>query len=182
MMYPEDAIRKSSSAFIHWVWPEIRKGIGGGELIPVEGVTTDEMSQKFDTISGIDFWQMMGDEKGIRGIASRCQPIGKNYHTFTIRKSLRSGRETEFHKRMRAIDGDIEGLLYPAITVQAYLDSYDGPALSIGYIKTRDLFHAVRGLSFPEIRNGMDGNTFIAVDWYRLRQLGYNVRVWEASN
>lgn len=173
----EKSIKKSSEAFINFVWPEIFKGIGGGKLIPVEGVTTDEMSQKFDTIAGIDFWQIMQDDKGIRGIASRCQPIGKDYHTFTIRKSLNSGRETEYHKRLRAINGDIEGLLYPAITVQAYLDSYDGPLLSIGYIKTKDLYDAIQNNKWPELKNRYEGNTFLVVDWNKLIDIGYNIRV-----
>lgn len=172
----EKSIKKSSEAFINFVWPKICQGIGGGKLIPVEGVTTDEMSQKFDTISGIDFWQIMHDDKGIRGIASRCQPMGVDWHTFTIRRSLSSGRLTEYHKRKMALT-DNNGILYPALTIQAYMHSFDGPLISVGYMYTRDLFDAVDAIEWPINRNGQDGNEFLVVDWYKLEDMGYRIRI-----
>lgn len=170
------SIKRSSETFINYVWPQVAGAIGGGELIPVEGVTTDKMSEKFDQTSGIDFWQIMPNDKGIRGIANRCQPIGRDHGTFTIRRSLSSGNETEYHKRLRAISGEIESLLYPAITIQAYLKGHNGPLLSLGCIKTRDLFDAVQKHKWPEIPNKYDGNTFLAISWYKLIKVGYDVK------
>jgi hypothetical protein len=181
MNYIEKTIEDSSKAFLNIVWPSISEFVGGGDAIPVEGVTTDLMRKKLDMLAGIDFWQIMDNDMGVRGIASRCQPISKDYHTFTIRCKLVTGNETEYQKRLRAINGDIEGLIYPSITVQSYLTSFDGDLISVGVIHTKALYDATEKYSWPEIKNGYEGNSFLAVDWYKLKDYGYRVKIVRAA-
>jgi hypothetical protein len=174
----ETAIRDSSRAFVEMVWPIIAEELGGGVVVPVEGVTTEAMSKKLDTISGIDAWHVFENNAGIKGIASRVQQDGKCWSTFTIRRHLTSGRETEYHKRMRAIFGD-EGFLYPTTTIQAYVGKgYTYPVYGIGVIETKRLYQAVSFHDCWVEQTCYDGNKFLVVSWDELISKGYDVRVF----
>ena len=91
--------------------------LGGGDLVPVEAVTATAFALELDALAGVDAWQVLTDV-GMRPLGSRVQ-AGWDYRTFSIRYSLRSGHLTEIDKRITAIR---RGLLYPSITVQAYLE------------------------------------------------------------
>ena len=134
-----DALKASSRAFVEVVWPVVGPGIGGGELVPVETVTASGFAKDLDTLAGVDMWQVVRPE-GMRPIASRMQLASSTprLDTFTIRFHLRSGYPTEYHKRVASIRS---GYLYPRLTIQAYVTSWqDGALLSAAAIETRALF------------------------------------------
>lgn len=112
------ALSKSAEAFHDTVWPVIADGLGGGELVPVESVTSTAFAQDLDVLAGVDAWQVRRPD-GMRPIASRVQAGWGKWETFTIRWSLLSGGRTEIDKRLDAIR---LGFLFPSLTVQAYLD------------------------------------------------------------
>lgn len=69
-----------------------------------------------DMKAGIDAWQLV-DNVGARGIASRVQFDTKSWDTFTIRYIRASGAETEFAKRLRALDDAANGWASPHLTM-----------------------------------------------------------------
>lgn len=165
------------------MWPAIRPALGGGELLPVEAVTTEQMRTDLDILAGIDAWHIVRREGGIRGIASRVQADGNRWDTFTIRYKRATGSETEFDKRMRAIRQSHRGWMYPHLTVQAYLSADRETLLSWGVVNTRELYLYVdrellndRNPGIQIRSNGQDGNQFIAVLWSRLRNAGIEVK------
>jgi len=93
------ALGRSAKAFKTYVEPHLSELLGGGKIVMVEGVTEDWMARMFDAVSGIDVWYVDNDI-GIRGIASRCSFGKKVWNTFTIRKSIDTGRKTEHEKKM----------------------------------------------------------------------------------
>lgn len=183
-------LTQSADAFVRIVWPAIERIAGGGRLVPVEAVTTDDITRAFDVLAGIDAWQIAGG--GIRGIASRVQWGPKAWDTFTIRYERRTGAETEYTKRLRALTEIDRGWLTPHITVQAYINCEE--LLACGLVRTADLFSFVREYElanghFPlagDVRdkrracylqqNGGDGNLFIVVPWGFLRENGVDLR------
>ena len=179
----EKSIKQSSLAFEKYVWPMIKESIGGGEIMAVEGVYDNDMAKKLDTISGIDIWQIVDNQKGIRGIANRIQPTGRSWDTFTVRRSLKSGNETEYHKRIRALMHPELGYLYPQITIQAYMNKgYNPPILSAGLIRTKDLFDAlIQNITSCEVKTVEGGNTMFVVKWGDLINLGYNVKIFRGE-
>lgn len=168
------------------VWPAIREPLGGGQIIPVETVTKEEMRKHLDRLAGIDAWQICGGRGGMRGIASRVQRIkhgAKCYNTFTIRYAIASGRETEWDKRLRAIEQADEGWLSPYWTCQAYIseETQGKPVclLACAVVRTRDLIgYAKAGLEHEDRAkvytqtNRYDGNEFLVVNWHGLESAG----------
>lgn len=138
----EQDLKQSSKAFLELAWPKLSKKLGGGEIMPVETVTDSTFADALDQLAGIDAWQVFGNRDGIRGIASRMQP-DRNFRTFTIRYRRMQGRETEWKKRVRAID-DKRGALFPFLTVQGYYNSAQNHLLSVAAIRTLDLFDTMR--------------------------------------
>lgn len=118
------SLTKSAAAFRDIVWPNISAGLGGGDLVPVESVASAGFVKDLDVLAGVDAWQLVRPS-GIRPLASRVQAGWGRMNTFTIRWSLPSGGRTEIDKRIAAIR---DGYLYPAVTVQAYLDCPRRPA------------------------------------------------------
>lgn len=124
------ALTKSAAAFRDVVWPTLAADLGGGDLVPVESVASAAFAKDLDVLAGVDAWQVVRPS-GMRPLASRVQAGWGRINTFTIRYSLRSGARTEIDKRIDAIR---DGYLYPAITVQAYLDCPRKPSeLFIGW-------------------------------------------------
>lgn len=119
-------------------------------------------------MAGIDCWQIVGG--GMRGIASRVQFGDKDYRSFTVRYKRKSGTITEYEKRKSAIYGD-RGLLYPYLTVQAYLTE-NNEFMSAGIIKTKDLFDCLDNPKLYETRiTRSDGNIFRFVRWSKIEKL-----------
>jgi hypothetical protein len=161
----------SSVLFMDQVWPVIKKHVGGGELMRMEGRPDIELAQKLDMLSGIDGWHI--HQKGMRGIASRVQQ-GVAYNTFTIRTSRDSGAETEYAKRVEAISSN-SGWIFPHLTVQAYVRTKEGPILSVGLAKTSDIIEFInKGLHKMKRTSNAD---FAVCDWEKMKNCGYKVIV-----
>lgn len=159
----------SAKAFREIVWPNITQWCGGGTIEQVEG--NDESN--LDMYAGIDAWQIFTGERAMRGIASRIQYDTGNknypYDTFSIRVS-RPSSSTEYEKRLAAILSD-RGMIWPHLTVQAYLDITKQNIKSVAVVKTKDLYFYVDMLglkSFVKINNKDGSSGFIAVKWCNL--------------
>lgn len=170
MTLVESKIRESSMAFDKLVWPVMIDKLGGGSYVPVETRATLEGVKELDMLAGIDAWQIMPDNKGMRGIAQRAQK-NIDFKTFTIRYSIGYGcNYTEYQKRYDAINST-DGLLYPHYTIQAYYtttcDDIPDRLLSVAAIKTRDLIAYVDNHkdSISKLTNKQDGSVFIVVKW-----------------
>ena len=185
MTKTEITIKKSSQHFMQYVWPIIRDYIGGGEIIPAEGVTEYEFAKELDTTAGIDAWQIFHNKIGmkcIRPIASRVQWerdawADYPFNTFTIRCELSSRNFTEYHKRLYAIKHKTDGILYPAITIHSYLGKDGPPVYSIASIKTDDLFDAIKEHPCKPIPV-LGGNKMFKLLWEDLKLWGYNVNIY----
>ena len=134
------ALSDSAQDFQDAVWPQVSALplVNGGVIRPVEAVAERNFKDELDLLAGIDAWQILDGPSAIRGIASRVQ-WGVSRASFTIRTKVASGRETEFHKRLRAIQNIEEGHLFPHLTVQAYLDQRKGRLLAAAAVRTKDL-------------------------------------------
>jgi hypothetical protein len=168
---------ESSDDFLHIVWPRISHYIGGGTVLPVETVVDKDFAKQLDMKGGIDAWQVIENQMGLRGIASRVQ-WGHNFDTFTVRYLLPSGCKTEYDKRMYAIQNPEIGLVYPFLTIQAYLTDKKGSFTSAAIIKTKELYQSM--IDHPAIwkdRTAAGGNVFKYVDWEALTIAGYGIIV-----
>lgn len=163
-------LSKSAEAFAGIVWPAIREAIGGGELIPVESVTSTGFAAKLDQIAGIDAWVIQQDAH-MFGLASRVQwPDGRPgwpYKTFTIRMSRPTGSVTEFAKRKQQIATD--GSLYPRWTCHAYVA--EGALVTAAFALTKHVIKAVE-MNIGRERTVYDGVKFWAVPWAALWTAG----------
>lgn len=167
-------LKTSSKTFMDLVEPELSKAIGG-YFLAVEGVSADEMARLLDTLAGIDFWNVQEGE-GIRGIATRIQR-GKSWRTFTVRNQRMSGARTEYEKRKQAIE---EGLLYPELTLQAYVDN--GKLLSYAVAKTVDIVKMIDIGKAIVKHTGPDQYgqaSFYVVKWDDMKQMGCQILIGE---
>lgn len=172
----------SARAFQTIVWPAISALCGGGQIQQVEG----EEGKTLDMYAGIDAWQIMAENRAMRGIASRVQSDtgrrGYPYDTFSIRMT-RPTCQTEYEKRVEAITSD-RGMIYPHLTVQAYLDETRLHLMSVAVVRTRDLYEFVqtRGLeAFRRIENTDGSSSFIAVSWGLLTSHSVAVKIRRAN-
>ena len=179
-------LSQSASDFVNIVWPAVKDLplIGGGQLQPVEASSDAEFAKTLDMLAGIDAWQVLSSPAAMRGLASRIQ-WGQARNSFTVRIALPSGAETEYHKRIRALDQPELGFLYPHLTVQAYLDQAGGALRSAAVVRTADLFEKARLLvrNRPKLRldersklfgfrQNPDGTEFLYMSWSYLRYEG----------
>lgn len=187
MQYPDylqQNLSDSASDFKNIVWPHIANhpDIGGGELRSVEAVSKNNFADELDVLAGIDAWQIVANRRGMRGIASRIQ-WGTDYQSFTVRHTKSNGAETEYAKRIYAINNPSEGLVYPHLTVQAFLDSRGGQLLSVAAIPTLALFQQIEKLfewdrlkdgsdSRYGIRTADDETQFIYISWQYIAHSG----------
>lgn len=184
----------SANAFLNLVWPIIKRWFENCEIRPVETITEIEFAKELDQYAGIDAW-ILNYKKGMRGLASRIQwPnrekwnqkkinsfVRKPPNSFTIRKSRASGVDTEFAKRLFAIQNDWE---YPYYTVHAYVShrSNKGRLLSVACCKTKDLI-----LYIDEGRQSIEwaiktvkkkgSATFYVVYWDVYREIN-PIKIW----
>ncbi len=175
-------LTKSAQDFINMVWPTISSHpiVGGGKIKSIEQVDPSDWQKNFDFLSGIDAWQLF-DGIGIRGIASRVQ-WKENRETFTIGYAFSSDSSTEYNKRLFAIkDENDQGLIYPKLTIQAFLDEPGGNLLSACVINTKDLILEVERLlqlgrlekryndsDFGILTNPESGKRFVYISWCSL--------------
>ena len=133
----ERDMRRSQSAFQLHVWPALSLHIGGGRVVSMEASADKELRTLFDLSSGIDAWQAI-DGCGMYGIASRVQPSGHDWSTFTVRKSRHSGAKTEWAKLREAVFSD-DSRVYPKWFVQAYTSKDGSRLISCAAVKTAEL-------------------------------------------
>lgn len=180
----ETLIRHSNADFERIVWPQIKSICGGGAIIAVEGVTQDAFARTLDVKSGIDVWQVHATD-GVRGIASRVQ-WGPDYRTFTIRKRLRSGGDTEWHKIQRWRDGGAaRGFIRNHLIVQAYLDQQGGSLKAAYVVRAPDLYDLVRDDLEGDVwkeRQVPGGNVMAVFPVAKLQRLGVKVGVVRPAN
>ncbi len=127
--------------------------------------------------------ELLDNEKAIRGIASRIQWYNPNwkscedypYNTFTIRIGLSNGGDTELQKRSFAIRNPHLGLLFPAITIQAYLDEHQGNLLSWCVIKTVKLYDFIENHGWDHTMFVAGGNTMGIIKWIDIEKKGYKI-------
>jgi len=165
-------MRWSTKLFQEQVWPLIRQCIGGGEILLMEGRPDARLAELLDMRAGIDAWHLMQSGQ-IRGIASRVQVAARPFNSFTVRRSKTNGARTEYEKRREAMESD-GGEIYPHLTCQAYAASKEGPVLSVGLARTRDIwaFIASGKATINEPRQG--DSTFFVCPWSQMR-LDYKV-------
>jgi len=162
----------SSKLFIETVWPMLTGVVGGGELMQMEGRPDQQLARELDMRSGIDAWQLIGDQ--MRGVAARVQQSNKDWGTFTIRLKRDSGAKTEYEKRYEAITNG-RGLIYPHLTIHAYAETKDGPIMSVGVCRTMDVIDFIhKGLNRVQRTNNA---TFAVCPWDKMKDHGYQVKV-----
>lgn len=142
-----------------------------GDIVDIEAFgDTNPLVKLLDTHCGIDALHVFGGQ--IRGLALRVQ-WGEDYRTFTVRYRKASGAETEYEKRMRAIDSAL-GALYPYLTIQAYLDNRENPnqIRSIGVVRTLDLYNFIRYNESKVLKRVCpEGNEFLYVKFSDIQKM-----------
>lgn len=172
---------ESSYAFKTYVWPKVGPWCGEGRLEIVESSTANGLLRDFDTLAGIDAWQLLDDRGFMRGLASRVQVGAAQWRTFTVRKSRSSGAKTEFAKRLEAIEKRREGALYPVLTIHAYVQDYrHGPLLSVAMVYTADLYEYLKlQISEGRAKTRKTSNAeFYWVPWEELAASRVQIRMW----
>lgn len=158
--------------YIKPVWPFMIRGYG----IPVEGKTDDDLANKLDQLAGIDIFNIDGDVT--YGVASRIQ-TGKAWNTFTVRKKRDSGTETEYAKRLKAINSD--GILFPRVTYQAYVSAdTGGTLLSMAVCLTKELISLCKNGYAKTRHTGRGqygGAEFFVMEWSDMVQFGCKMRI-----
>jgi hypothetical protein len=176
------AMTESAAALQDVIWPLVGPLVGGGRLVPVETVTSAGFTKELDLLAGVDAWQII-DDRGMRGLASRVQFDDRDWSTFTIRKRLPSGRETEWHKRLRWYNDRDRGWLGPHLTCQAYTRrATEGlEPISAAIVRTRDIVGAIQLGHSYERTNRADRNVMACIDWAELERIGAEIRIWRAE-
>lgn len=179
----------SAYDFLRCVWPKIASQLGGGRVMPVE-LASKSFAAELDVLAGIDAWHVIENEAGLRGIASRIQWGDRDWSTFTVREHRPNGAATELEKRQKAVIYRDRGLLYPYLTVHAYmtLPRRQGRLLSASIVKTDDLyghiFNSCADIGPRPNRDGIwrktneeDGVTFLCISWVAMTKAGYRLKV-----
>lgn len=159
-----------------------------GEFTQIE-ITTDKefkkLAKSFDTLSGVDIWQVE-NKNGIIGIANRIQwpyKWNKNLATFTVRYELPSGYETEYQKRYRALNSKGK-YIYPYIAIQSYIKMprRKGSLIAMGMGFTKDIIKMILEGKCRKRENPRDHNKFYAVYWNEMREYGFEVHTWRIKD
>jgi hypothetical protein len=174
-------LNKSSRVFVDVVWPALTPILGeGSTYLPVEGLVDGELAKALDVIAGIDGFQIRGDRKFMRGVGTRVQwmPHGATpYNTFSIRVGRPSGGMTEKSKRILSVQFENHGPLFPDLTIQAYLRKETDELLSVGVVKTRDLYTCIEKHPLKQrLAAGNGGEQFEAYPFDYLQAHGCSVQ------
>lgn len=162
-----------------YVFPIIREWLQN-KIESVEDKRTDHKIIKLlDSFAGIDAIEV-DPNKGIRGIALRCQWVSnKRFDSFTVRHTRANGFATEFGKRLFQMISE-QGWIYPALTVQSYFQKNGRERteelLSVGMTMTRSIYEVIHSQDF-QLFTSQDGNKYAAVGWDQMVRLGYHVNI-----
>ncbi|MBA7543402.1 hypothetical protein ES705_35733 [subsurface metagenome] len=129
-------------------------------------------------MSGIDIWQVE-NKNGIIGIANRIEWTDKDWASFTIRKKLESGYETEYQKRVRALKSNGK-YIYPYIAIQSYIERprRQGKLISMGMGHTKDIIKMIDEGRCKIRTNPKDKTEFYAVFWKAMKECSFKVNIW----
>jgi len=159
------------------------------KLYAVEG-DDNEICKKLDLTCGIDYMlEWIRDGKStMYGVGCRVQwvdlPKEKLWNTFTIRIHRDSGAETEFEKRVRAINSKA---IYPTLTLHIYMNKNTGNVESFAIAKTEEITKYIltqtQGIEHKHTGSNQIGQaSFIAVDWKLFEPYAKRLYVYERSS
>ncbi|MBA7558240.1 hypothetical protein ES705_51036 [subsurface metagenome] len=164
------------------VLPKIKElGWLKGKFTQIE-ITTDKdfkkLAHDFDSLSGIDIWQVE-NKKGITGIANRVQWTDENWASFTIRAKIKSGHDTEYQKRIKALKSNGK-YIYPYITIQSYIEKprRQGKLISMGMGFTEDIIKMIDEGKYEIRINPTDETEFYIVFWKAMKECSFKVIIW----
>ena len=156
MAFKQDAAR-SIRAFQKFVAPALRR-FGARKILPTE-YHQDGLARTLDLIAGVD-GLIVDRDNLVFGYASRVQFDGKNYESFTIRRSRPNGTKTEFEKLTNPMT------IKPAYHVQTFVDENESRAV-VAIAETWRLIKYT--LEHPnQWRTANGGETFYFVPWSKL--------------
>lgn len=165
-------MKKTERLFEDIVIPFLEKHGCKGEWVSSEGMShlddDSRLKQMFDLYCGID-WFYVNKHNQVFGYAVRIQP-GKDWGSFTLRKSRRSGTVTEFDKLTKARD---KGCIMPKYHLQCYLNDDDN-VLAVYIVKTLDLLDYIED-GYADERCTSDGTGFYICKVNGLKDEGYKV-------
>lgn len=175
----------SSKVFVESVTPHLMymldmSGVRD-KFIPVESrdMANDPLMKTLD-FAGIDYLMIRGHN--IYGVSARVQFIAEDrlpYNTFTIRaKRNKGGKHSESESFLQPSAAEVRPLS-SSYTVQSYVSRDSNKILSIGIVRTEDLyaFYAENEASLEEKRSfSPDSNHFNAIKWSDLKEAGVKIR------
>lgn len=137
----------------------MKKYFGGAQIVPIEG-REDDAPKLLDRLAGID--GLIVNVNGTIDFYSSRVQIGKNYESFSLRRSRATGTKTEFVKLKQARR---TGGAMPSITVQTFVDS-DEKSATVGIAPTLDVLDYAE--HNPDEFLGTANATFFVVPWREL--------------
>lgn len=150
----------------------MKKCFVGSQVVPIEG-REDDATKLLDRFAAIDGLIVNVNGTTIDFYSNRVQ-VGKNYESFSLRRSRANGTKTEFEKLQQARR---TGGAMPQFTVQAFVDS-DEQSATVGIAPTLDVLDYAE--HNPEIRATTNATFFVApwrelarVKVYRVDASGY---------
>lgn len=156
----ENDAAKSLRLFEKFSVHAMKKFFGGvAQIVPIEG-REDAATKLLDRFAGIDGLVVNGDGT-IDFYSSRVQ-VGKNYESFSLRRSRANGMKTEFAKLQQARR---TGGAMPQFMIQAFVDS-DEQSATVAIAPMVDVIDYAE--HNPEIRATPTGETFYVIPWFAL--------------
>ena len=138
-----------------------------GQIVDLE-MESKKIYQLFDSKAGID--GVIIRNNALQSFGLRVLAFN-GFHTVTFRSSRYTGTETEYSKRLKAIESD--KYLYPYLTIQVYYNK-DKSLNAFSVARTKDLIEFIRdspsliGQNF----NSKDGNGFYFIKFSDLDLFG----------
>lgn len=156
MRFQNDAA-KSLRLFEKFSVHAMKKHFGNVQIVPIEG-REDDLAKLLDRLAGID--GLIVNPNGEMDFYSSRVQVGKNYETFTLRRSRLSGVKTEFAKLQQA---SRTGGAMPQFTIQTFVDS-DEQSATVAIAPMIDVVQYAERHN-PEIRATATGETFFVIPW-----------------
>ena len=152
----ENDAAKSLRLFQKFSVHTMKKCFVGAQVVPIEG-REDDATKLLDRLAGIDGLVVNGDGT-IDFYSSRVQ-VGRNYESFSLRRSRANGTITEFKKLQHA---RLTGGAMPQFMIQAFVDS-DEKSATVAIAPMLDILDYAE--HNPEIRTTTTGETFFVIPW-----------------
>lgn len=142
-----------------------------------------EVCKHLDVFCGMDYFTVRSN--GLtHGVAWRCQWVdaGKEFNSFTIRKTRESGVPTEYEKRKKAIQ--IKAL-YPHYTAHAFVDKRTNEIISLGLSTTEEVFRYLEtepNIKIKHTHQDQDGQAdFWVIYWADMQMCGYKILTYKQN-